>query len=482
MTPEVKKIIENQPEMFEKLLLCLIYSNREFYDQNCNYLCRAITLPAKMSNKKQMGNEPVAFIDDFSIPQHNALFHVIDTYYKEISTSKLKSSPINPAIFQLLVKNCAIESDKGINEDEIEEVSNLMADIAEMQENEDLLELVGEGFTYWFKRQRISRLTNEVGLRDDWDPDEIQSELTFFNRVLMRDTSEIKTQSFGEGIDTIRPNVDRFPTGIQSVDAVMGGGVAKKEHIMFIAPTGCGKTVMACQLGSSFAMARLKGIIITTEEEAEALELRIISSRCGIPFKMIKDGLNRDKLTQDQCDRVDELREAMDGHLFIREWSNSGSSENFEQELRAICEEFIDEHGSLDFLIFDWVGGALTKDISNNPNLVRIIYQLAADFLSDYAKEINTAVVSFAQAHPSQSLNKLKVDNTTISECKTMGNKVSYLVGITALFAEEADDETFSDDQWLYFSKGRKIKNMKIPITRKFDFQKFEDRARVRRN
>jgi len=766
MTPEIKKIIENQGATFEQLLLCLIYFNREFYDKHCKYLCKAITPPQEMSSGKGgvfKSEGEVRFIDDFTVPQHNALFHVIDTYYRQISTSRLKTSPINADVFKILLRNCAIESDKGINEDELEEVSAMMADIVEMQENDILLALVAEGFSYWFKRQRVARLTNEVGLRDDWNPDDIQNELTHFNRVVVGSTDDIKTQYFGEGIDTIRRIVDRYPTGIQSVDTMLGGGVAKKEHMLVIAPTGCGKclgegtpvvmhngsikkvedvvcgdllmgpdskprrvaslvkgremlydvnqteaddyvvneshilslktnvsddvcnisvveylqksdadrksfkgwmpeggvefeaverasrlqpyklgawlgliqkndffnltldgnilrdkyipevflkaarsvrlevlaglldaggsynqqgvyeidlegsrlvsdikrlarscgfcvtqsasgelngsqhtrfritglvsdipcmlpgkvvtagtcqrshmwditvtpkgvgdyygftlegpdrlfllgdytvthnTVMATQLGSSFGLSKLKGMIITTEEDAEALELRIISARCGIPFKMIKDGLDRSKLTPDQCNRVDELRANLDGYLFIREWSVNSDAKSFTEELRAICENFVDEHGTLDFIIFDWIGGALTKDISNNPNMVRIIYQLAADFMADYAKEANIATISFAQAHPTQSLNKLKVDNTTISECKTMGNKASYMVGITAMFAGEEEDATFSDDQWLYFSKGRKIKNMKIPITRKFDFQKFEDRGRVRR-
>ncbi len=78
---------------------------------------------------------------------------------------------------------------------------------------------------------------------------------------------------------------DRIPTGVEGLDALLGGGVRKFTTTLLTGPTGSGKTVMALSFAGAFLRKeREKGFVyFTFEESPEAL--RYYARRLGIELE-----------------------------------------------------------------------------------------------------------------------------------------------------------------------------------------------------
>jgi len=311
--------------------------------------------------------------------------------------------------------------------------------------------------------------------QDNWDPDSIVTGMMEDTKGLTN-IGKVTKREFGYSTENKEPKKIRIPIPkMMGLTTAMGGGFTKKEHTMFIAPTGGGKTVMACGIAVGLALQKQRTLLVTTEQGDDELEPRIISANCDVPFERIKDGVDLDTdIPSHAWDKYQDLKKDLNGYFWYENW-NEDRSLSVMHDLKNLVTEHKRIYGGLDVVVLDWIGGALGSMSPDKADFIRMLYQMTADYMDTLAKEEDLITVSFAQANIMQSKNKKCVDHTMLAECKSMGRNANFVFGISAL-ENDSDGETratYRDEQWCHCSKGRKSNAEGFKLLREFHFQRF---------
>jgi replicative DNA helicase len=75
----------------------------------------------------------------------------------------------------------------------------------------------------------------------------------------------------------VLPNAVRFPTGMQPLDDVLGGGFQPQDLVLITGRPGVGKTITALQWARSVAMRDLEAIYVCYEHSQEVLLARLLA-------------------------------------------------------------------------------------------------------------------------------------------------------------------------------------------------------------
>lgn len=456
--PATTELINRNPAFFEKAVLAMCLQDRSFYELVCPVLCRNAATGE--------------FIDDFHDVMGNAIYAVQKKYILCFAMSGATFKPMDATICRALLES--LIDDQLLLSDEVDPSVELFIECMQMSPGQVEM-FVKNGFTYWLQKRRAQWMYTHQVQSDDWNPVQVFAEIgRALNALELRPEGKKGLYGFGEGLDEACVDVERYNTGLPALNDALGGGLGRKEFTLFIGGTGSGKTIVATQLASQFASQGRKGIIITTEEPHQNLELRIVSNFCHVPYALIKDGFKPSRLSPVQIQSYVHLRTVMAKNLFIRDWLEDRSKSilsDLDNEIRA----FKDEHGTLDFVILDWIGSALGALNLNKPEAIRHVYQATADKMSDLALAHDIPTIAFAQANPTLSANKRRIDQTCLAECKSMGRNATNIIGITALMdLSESDEEKaiYLPKQEFFVSKARKSAGGRVPFRRQFEYQR----------
>lgn len=138
-----------------------------------------------------------------------------------------------------------------------------------------------------------------------------------------------------------------IPTGWNSVDDLIGGGVGRQELVLFTAPSGGGKSVGMLNLGYNLLQRGMHGVYITLEMRDRVAAKRLDSMISRINGKNIF--ANKLKVGQE----VEAAREAGFGRFFIKRMREGTTTADhiisYLRELEAV-------HGFRpDFVIVDYI-------------------------------------------------------------------------------------------------------------------------------
>jgi archaellum biogenesis ATPase FlaH len=272
------------------------------------------------------------------------------------------------------------------------------------------------------------------------------------------------------------PNGATIDSGIPAVDAVTGG-FGFGDLVLVIGVTGVGKTVLACQLATTFALGGHPGMLVTTEQAKEELEPRIYSNFCDIPFDRIKDGVDFEKLSTDQQTAIEGLEARLNGKLEIADWGRE-RSKSIVHDLQGEVRGFKDQHSAPpQWLILDWIGGALGDVARNKLSETRQRYENAAVNLARIAREENIVLIAFTQASVDAAKNNPRIDASCAAECKTMESSATTVIGISGLEEDlklvEGGALPYRARQYLWVSKSDRGTGL-IAVARRFENQRFE--------
>lgn len=462
MVDIITDLINNQPDWFEDLVLTRIVRDPEFYTKVSSILCV----------------DPITGRDmeDFNGPTRNHVYTILKRYYQCVGVKS--NRPIDSAFAEAII-NQMFSKEQTILE---QEIPNIVSKLNQLLEKDvrTTIDPVNKGFSYWLKKNRISYIIDKHSHMTTWTAEDLQAKIRLFtDAVNIVDRGEY-IYKFGHGVENHMLDVVRLRTGLSRFDTAMGGGFGRGESNLLMGSTGGGKTIIACQLGARFSLDGSKGIFITTEQGHEELEPRIISNFCGVPFNRIKDKVDLNLFQPQERAKYEELKEVLEQRLSFVEWkADRGLSvtDDLDNELKR----YQDKHGGIDFVILDWIGGALGSAFKGKEEF-RHILQSAADKLCEIAASHKIVTIGLAQLNPKQAINKKNPDMTMLQECKTMGNNMSYIIGITSLLdtnaMKMAGDEgplTWSEKQYLYISKGRKSQGGAALFRRRYEFQRMEN-------
>lgn len=495
-TPELEQYINRNPEWFEKAVLAVCCKDIASFNKFKIVLC------LKSGTKDK-------HVDDFDTPTHNILYSAIKAYnnlFAEAPPQVFK--PISLGKMRTFLQDKAQRGEMLMLSEVDQVLSYFENNILNFEADQDTIFLVTAGLPFYLKTVRARKITNSASLfganLDDLAlscEEDIQliNKIADGNKILHDIPDRIQLSSisyFDEPNENIHESLDSDLVRLNEALSSFRKGHA----YLFIGGTGAGKTIIACQLATAFSFINnASGLYISTEQKHDELYRRIVSNKCSIPHRTISLGIFKDKLTPAEQQRYIQFRTKCadlnaGGTQFIN-WGNfqKQNDVNIIKKIEDEIDTYEKESGrKVDYVILDWIGGALGS-MADAGDKTRHIYQATADALEELCRKRNFVAIAFAQAVPA-AVNKVKVDSLDLSECKTMGRNYSAIIGISSLYSEEyarqldqdrskkrkdhrvgsdfEDVATYAIKQFLFISKSRFADPKAVPFKREYEYQR----------
>jgi len=454
----VLSLIDSDIHHFECMVLQRLAYDREFFTKNLEIL----------------KTDPLGIpVDNFSKPENNAAFNVIATLSPLLGETPHYNEHLCASAFVVLANQ-----GKYLSPGDAPAWASWLIQVLQMDYTLTLA-VTEVGFIPWMTNKWHKLILTKARM-ESWDMDKM-SEVMNLSREKLSSAGGNSTMMFSAR-DIRRGKRDyvteRFPTRLADFNAKTGGGPGRKEGWLFIGARGTGKSVAGANLGVDFIRNKRRGLVITTELPADELYYRIWSDMCNIPIRVIQDGINEARLQPQQLKELDEAEEVLSNLMRVYEWPR-GSERSIITGLEAdIAKAERALGGPLDWVVLDWIGGALGA-AELDPGKIRLLYQYAADQMAWLAKSHDMVTVSLAQAHVDKGLRKSWVDDTALAECKQMGREMVGVVGITGMLSSEEEMEqghsNFAKLQKWCIGKARKGAGGSVRVQRDFAFQRFKE-------
>lgn len=462
-----KEWVTNNKDVFEKMVVAAAYASPKHLRIFEPHLCQD-------KNRKGV---PV-WVDDFSRPPLFALYRAIAEHARLIRKSDIADRRISPAQMHSFITAYANMAEC-ISLPEVDQAMTCMSDEVAPLATPQNFAFMDSIYPYWLHQQKRTRLIvkDMQGRHDDDENIELDEKLRDVRRSLMA-TRTFSMHRFAEDIGKDEVMTPRIPTGFHSVDAAFGGGVGLQESSLIMACPSAGKTVLATQFAGSFAMSGVKTLFVSTEQDHRRLQPRFISAICGVPFDKIKDKVSEMAMTPEQITHFRKCAARLDENLIMVNWQDN--SDDFAGAIEALFDQAVLEFGGQPpmIMMLDWLGGAFGKRVAHDPGLYRRALRGGADAMSDVAKKFKMHTITCAQLATVQCKNKMNVDSTMLSECKTLHEPMTNALGVTFIEDAEARDSAedkaqMSLNQYFCISKSRQGTDRKIPVSRQFRYQRF---------
>jgi hypothetical protein len=493
---ELELYIDKNQDWFEKAILATCHKDLASFKRFSLVLC------LKSGTKDKHA-------DDFENTYNNIVYAVLKSYNALFEGAGEKVfKPMGVDQFKLFITDKANKGEM-VMQSEIDDVVNYFSSsIANLTVGSDISFLVNTGIPYFLKNIRAKKIINSASLMgvnlDDLallcEKDvEIIKQIEDEGKILKDVPDRIQLADIDEFDDPSKSIVETIDCDIARLNETLSS-FRKGHAYLFIGGTGSGKTIIACQLACAFSFThKAVGLYISTEQKHDELYRRIVSNRCSIPHRSISQGIFKDKLTSGEKMRYLEFRkkvmECESGEAQFINWGNfqKQSNINFIKKIEEEIDTYEADTGKkIDYVILDWIGGALGS-MAEAGDKTRHIYQAAADALEELSRKRNFVAIAFAQAVPA-SVNKVKIDSMDLSECKTMGRNYSAIIGISSLYSEEyakqiegdkskkrkdfrvntdiEDAATYATKQFLFISKSRFGDPKAVPFKREYEYQR----------
>jgi archaellum biogenesis ATPase FlaH len=180
-------------------------------------------------------------------------------------------------------------------------------------------------------------------------------------------------------------------TGWFKLDEYLGGGLNRKEMIIFAAPPGVGKSLTMGNLAKNLLKQHLNGVFITLELAEEVVAKR---------FDSMFSGLNQMELLRNITQATVKINQQKENHgaLHIKRMPESSTNAN---HIRAYLKEFEIVNGYLpDFIVVDYLDLMCSvQQISAENTFIRD--KFISEELRSIANEFNLMMITASQLNRS---------------------------------------------------------------------------------
>lgn len=456
------------PEEYETLLLSALLRDEELFLQHHTWLC-------------QDPRKPGEFFNDFDDVVNYHLYRLFYVKFTEFGVYETPTEATLRTGFNLL----RFMSPKGavIQESQLEEVYKRLHEITgeHAVSDADIEHLVKPAINDWIANKRLQKQIIDVK-RSGILPD-ISERVDY-----MADTRDLIYAGAVNAIveelqlpDPDAPTVDRIHLSLRFkfLNDNLGGGLGRKEHILFAAPSGQGKTVMACQLAGELALQGKHVLFVSTEQPSVELTPRIFSHVSTYPgFVAIKKkDIERGYATvctDAQKETMVKIQEKLKPYLHFSCWVGDNSKMTI-SDLDGVITNVVRRCGHIDCIILDWIGGSLDGHTIDQGEK-RQLYIDAANKMRALAHKFNCAAISFCQT-TADGYDKMYVETKHLGECKAIHHGCVAAFGISALKNKQSEvnqlGETYAKRQYINCFKARNSIGTITPVDRDFDYARF---------
>lgn len=243
----------------------------------------------------------------------------------------------------------------------------------------------------------------------------------------------------------------KIPFELSRLNQITKGGVTSKTLNMILGTTNAGKTICLCSFASSYLRQGKNVLYITLEMSEEQIAKRIDANLLDINID------NIEKITKAAfTDKINTLRNSLNGTLIIKEYPTGGASVN---NFRSLLNELdLKKKFKPDVILIDYLticaSSRYRKGMANSYEYVGSI----AEEVRGLAKEADVPIWSAVQSNRDQQSNS---DPTLagISESAKIGHISDFLVAIVS-------DEQLEQLGQYMFKQIKNRYNQKSKLTR----------------
>ena len=188
-------------------------------------------------------------------------------------------------------------------------------------------------------------------------------------------------------------NNNAIPTGWTKLDEYLGGGLNRKEMIIFAAPSGVGKSLTMSNLTKNLMKRKMNGVYITLELSEEVVCKRFDSMFTGIKQTEILSNITETTIKI-------EIQKENYGSLHVKRMPESATNAN---HIRSYLKEFEIVNGYIpDFLVVDYLDLLCSvQQVSVENTFIRD--KFIAEELRSIANDYNLIMITASQLGRSAS-------------------------------------------------------------------------------
>jgi replicative DNA helicase len=205
---------------------------------------------------------------------------------------------------------------------------------------------------------------------------------------IAKDVNDVEVVDLGNDdySTLIKEYDDKISIGIDGLDITFNGGISRKDILVYIAPTGVGKTtcLVLAALGAMFDEKKCLHIFV--EDEVVDIRRKYFAALTGIPINDINENIS---VIQARAKEYEPLMKN------VKLVSTSGANVKI-SEIETFIDDYIEENGTVDVLILDYLDRVITDRKRGNK------YEDQADVIKEIdriAKKYNIAIVTAAQTN-----------------------------------------------------------------------------------
>ena len=252
-----------------------------------------------------------------------------------------------------------------------------------------------------------------------------------------------------ENVDNVLDDESRepIPTGIEGIDKILHGGVARGEVALVIAPLGVGKTSMLTKVANTGYETGRNVLQVFFEDKSPSVQRKHYTAMTGIPLNELSD---RREDVKKKLLKFKALRDAAGNHLHLVKLPADGTTVS---KLKNLIKRINSKYPTIDLVVIDYVdcltpekGDAGGKEEwSGEGKIMRQVEVMAEEmnvalWTATQGSRSSTSVEVVRVENMGGNLKKAQIAHFIMSIGKTLEQKEQKVATISILKNRMGDD------------------------------------------